>query len=280
MTTTDVRALSHRAEALRALHKPGTPLVLFNIWDPVSARIVEEIGAPAIATGSAAIAWTHGVADGERIPRDEMLAAVKQIACAVDVPVTADLEAAYGQTISDAAQTAEGAIAAGAAGVNFEDARPDGSLTDLDLQCECISAMVQAAKRHGVRLVINARTDVFLKRLGADDEWRTSESVRRGQAFLQAGADCVFVPGVSAEPIIAELAQKIPGPINILLTAIAPPISRLAQLGVARVSVGGAGYAHALWETRRAARSLLVDREHSFLGDRIAGDELNDLFAP
>ncbi|MBC5823530.1 MAG: isocitrate lyase/phosphoenolpyruvate mutase family protein [Candidatus Eremiobacteraeota bacterium] len=279
MTTADVAALSQRAEALRNLHRRGTPLVLFNVWDPVSARIVEEIGAPAIATGSAAMAWAHGVADGERISRQEMLDAVKRIVSAVRVPVTADLEAAYGQTILDASRTAEAALEAGAAGLNFEDARDDGSLTDLDLQCERIAAILEAGKRQGARLLINARTDVFLKRLGADDGWRTSEAVRRGQAFLQAGADCVFVPGVSDESIIAELTQRIAGPVNILLTAKAPTISRLAQLGVARISVGGAGYAHALWETRRAARALLVDRDHSFLRDRIAGDEINEFFA-
>ncbi len=269
-----------KAELLRSLHRPGKPLVLFNVWDAVSARLIEELGYPALATGSAAVAWTQGFPDGEHISREGMIAAITRIVRAVDVPVTADLEAAYGRTVQDAAATARAAIESGAAGLNFEDAGEPGELLDLDLQCERIEAMVETGKRLGVPIVVNARTDVFLRRGGSgDDESRMQEAVRRGNRFLEAGADCVFVLGVSEEAAIARLAREIHGPINVFATPKTPPISRLAELGVARVSIGPAGLAHALAHVRRAAQRLRDEGTFEFTGDRISGDELNALFS-
>lgn len=272
--------LAEKAQTLRSLHQPGKPLVLFNVWDAVSARIVEELGAPAIATSSAAIAWLEGYADGQYISRDAMLAGVKRVTSAVRVPVTADLEGAYGLTVQDAAATARGAIEAGAAGLNFEDAGEPGSLLDVDVQCERIAAMVEMGQRLGVPIAINARTDTFLERIGPDDEWRLRESIERGKRFMQAGATSVFVPGVTDEATIATLAKEIPGPINILASAAAPPVARLAELRVARVSVGGAAMAHALEHFRSAATRTLRDGTFDFASDRIAHMELNALFVP
>jgi 2-methylisocitrate lyase-like PEP mutase family enzyme len=266
-----------RAERLRSLHRPGDPLVLFNVWDAVSARIVEQLGYPAIATGSAAVAWTQGYPDGQKISRDEMLAAVARIARAVSIPLTADLESAYGFTQQDAAATARGAIEAGAVGLNFEDAGRAGELLDPDVQCERIAAMVQAGQSAGVPLVINARTDVFLHD-GKSDAWRMEEAIRRGNRFLQAGADCVFVLGVSDEAAIAQLAREIDGPINVFATAKTPPVARLAELGVARISVGPSGLAHALKYVRLAAQRLRERGTFEFTGDRISGDEIDALF--
>lgn len=273
-----VTTLSEKAERLRQLHQRGNPLVLFNVWDAVSARIIEELGYPAMATGSAAVAWTQGYPDGEHISREGMLAAVARIARVVTVPLTADLEGAYGRTAADAAATARGAIEAGAAGLNFEDAGEPGHLLDLDLQCERIETMVEMGKRLGVPLVINARTDVFLH--GGEMESRVREAIRRGNRFLEAGADCVFVLGVSEETAIARLAAEIHGPINVFATAKTPPVKRLAELGVARVSVGPAGLAHALSYVRRAAQRLRDEGTFEFAADRISGDELDALFVP
>lgn len=270
--------LAGKAQTLRSLHQPGNPLVLFNVWDAVSARIIEELGAPAIATSSAAIAWLEGYADGQHISREAMLAGVKRVASAVRVPVTADLEGGYGSSVHDAAATARGAIEAGAAGLNFEDAAEPGSVLDVDLQCERISAMVEMGQRLGVPLAINARTDVFLDRVGPGDEWRLREAIERGRRFLQAGATSVFVPGVTDEETIATLAKEIPGPINVLASAAAPPVSRLAQLGVARVSVGGAAMAHALAHFRTAAAQTMREGTFGFASDRISHAELNALF--
>lgn len=268
-----------KAQLLRSLHRRGHPLVLFNVWDAVSARIVEELGYPALATGSAAVAWTQGFPDGEHISREGMLAAVQRITRAVNVPVTADLEAAYGPAVQDAAATARGAIEAGAVGLNVEDAGEPGALMDLDLHCERIEAIVETGKRVGVPLVVNARTDVFLRRGGRDDESCLQEAVRRGNGFLEAGADCVFVLGVSGEAAIERLARDINGPINVFANPKTPPLARLAELGVARVSIGPAGLAHALAYVRRAAQRLRDEGTFEFTGDRISGDELDALFS-
>lgn len=274
-----VTNLAEKAARLRELHQPGDPLVLFNIWDAVSARIVEQLGYPAVATGSAAIAWTQGFPDGEHISREAMLAAVNRIARVVNVPLSADLEGAYGRTVQDAAATARGAVEAGAAGLNFEDAGEPGQLLDLILQCERIEAMVETGARLGVPLVVNARTDVFLHGTG-DMEFRVQEAIRRGNRFLEAGADCVFVLGVSDETAIARLASEIHGPVNVFATAKTPPVKRLAELGVARVSVGPSGLAHALSYVRRAAQRLRDEGTFEFAADRISGDELDALFSP
>lgn len=271
---------AEKAQILHSLHRPGEPVVFFNVWDAVSARIVEDLGSPAIATSSAAIAWLEGFADGEHISRDRMLAGIKRVTSAVRVPVTADLEGAYGFTVEDAAATARGAIDAGAVGLNFEDAGEPGSVLDLDLQCERISAMVEMGQRLGVPLAVNARTDVFLARVGPDDAWRLHEAIARGKRFLEAGAACVFVPGVTGEQTIAALAKEIPGPVNVLASAASPPVPRLAELGVARVSVGGAAMAYALAQFRCAAERTLREGTFDFAADRIAHMELNALFVP
>jgi 2-methylisocitrate lyase-like PEP mutase family enzyme len=192
--------------------------------------------------------------------------------------VTADLEAAYGSTPEDAAATARGAIEAGAVGLNFEDMDVGrGALLDLDLQLERIRAMRKVAAELDVPLVINARTDYFLADIGDSDAWRLEQSVERGNRFLQAGADSVFVPGVDDEPIIAELAKRIEGPLNVLAGSGTPPLSRLAQLGVARVSAGSSAMAYVLGQFRRAARNVKDSGVFDFAADRIPHAELNAL---
>ena len=265
-----------KAERLRALHVPGDPLVLVNAWDVVSARIIEDAGYPAVATTSAGIAWAEGFADGERISRDAMLERVRRIAAGVAVPVTADLEGGYGATDADAAATAQSAIEAGAVGLNFEDAtRGSGELLDPDRQVARIAAMREAAQRLHVPLVINARTDVFLASVGPDDAWRRAEATRRANAYLAAGADCAFVPGVADEHTINALVRGIRGPLNILAGAATPPIPRLAQLGVARVSVGSGAMAYMLAKFRDFARTLRTSGGFEALDGRIAHNELN-----
>ena len=268
-----------QAEHLLALHRGNEPLVLVNAWDAVSARIVESLGFPAIATTSAGVAYTEGFPDGQKITREAMLARVARIVSAVRVPVTADLEGAYGNSEEAAVATARGAIGAGAVGLNFEDAA-DGSnaLLDIESQCRRIAAMRGVANEMGIPLVINARTDVFLANVGATDSWRLAESARRGNRYLQAGADCVFVPGVSDEAMIVDLVRTIHGPINVLATAKTPPVSRLKEIGVSRISVGSSGMAHALARFRAAAAGVLTTGKFDFTGERMTHAELNALF--
>ena len=246
------------AERLRAMHHaPLAPLILPNAWDAASARIIEQAGFPAIATTSAGVAWSLGYPDGERMSRATMLAAVGRIAARVRVPVTADLEAGYGPGPEDAAATATGAIEAGAVGFNFEDATDDTAhpLFAMSQQVERIQAARQAGAAAGVPLVINARTDVYLAQVGAPDT-RFAETVRRLAAYRDAGADCLFAPGLSDAATIGALVRELGAPLNILAGPHSPPVRELAALGVARISLGGAVMRAALAFTQRAVTEL------------------------
>src|SRR6185437_365916 len=246
-----------RARTLREFHDGPSPLVLPNAWDVAGAKIFEQAGFVAIGTTSAGIAATLGYPDGECIPRDEMLAMVARIARAVAVPVTADVEAGYGATPVEAAETARAAIAAGAVGVNLEDATgdPNRPLADTEVQAAKIHAMREAAAAADVPLVINARTDVYWLEVGAASE-RFAAAVERLRAYRAAGADCLFVPGVSDEETIGRLVGALDGPLNVLAGAGMPAIAVLGRLGVKRVSVGSAPMRATLGLVRRIADEL------------------------
>jgi 2-methylisocitrate lyase-like PEP mutase family enzyme len=270
-------SLSEKAVRLRTLHHGPPILVLPNAWDAASARVIEQAGFSAIATTSAGVAFSLGYPDGQRIGRDEMLAAIRRIAAAVRVPVTADIEAGYGEAPESVAETIRGVLDAGAAGVNLEDSwERDGGrvLADLALQEERIRAAREAAQAAGVSLVINARTDVFLYGLG--DE---AEAIRRLNAYLRAGADCAFPILVSDPPLIARLVEAIQGPVNIFAGPGAPSIPDLERLGVARVSFGSALSRAALGLTRRIADELKSTGTYaSFPEDTIPFPEANRMF--
>jgi 2-methylisocitrate lyase-like PEP mutase family enzyme len=231
--------LKAKADRLRSLHRPGKPLVLVNVWDCASARLVEKSGAPAIATTSAGVAFASGYPDGQRIPAERMLEAVARICEVVSVPVTADLESGYGDSAERLQRTVNGMLDAGAVGLNLEDhsGAPTDPLVERELQLDKIRAVKEAGKARGVDVVLNARTDSYLRGLGSKDEM-FAETVRRGEAYRDAGADCVFVPGVMDPAVIGELVKRIGCPVNVLALAGSPPIAELARLGVARVSLG------------------------------------------
>ena len=214
------------AAALRALHVPGDPLILPNAWDAGTARLVERAGFRAVATTSSGVAESLGYADGQLTPVEEMLAAVARVARAVKVPVTADMEAGYGL---GGAELAQRVAAAGAVGINLED-------TDHPNHPALVSVDAHAARialvRESADLVVNARVDVHLR--GGGDE----EALERARAYRDAGADCVYPIGVTDEATIAAFVE-LGVPVNVLLLPSAPPVARLAELGVARVSLGG-----------------------------------------
>jgi 2-methylisocitrate lyase-like PEP mutase family enzyme len=246
-----------KAIAFRAMHRGPGVLLLPNVWDVASARIVEEAGFGAIATTSAGVAFTLGYPDGERISREEMLARVGRIARAVKVPVTADVEAGYGSRPEDAAQTARGVIEAGAAGINLEDGTEDPAhpLVDLTVQLEKIRAVREMAVKCGVLLVLNARTDVYLAQVGVPEK-RYDETVRRLVAFRDAGAECVFAPGLRDADTIRRLVVDMQCPLNILAGPGFPSVLELEKLGVARVSLGSAPMRATLGLVRRMAEEL------------------------
>jgi len=271
-------ALPVAAGRLRALHRAGRPLVLVNAWDCASARILEHAGAPAIATTSAGIAFSRGYPDGEVIPRHEMLEAVARICRAVAVPVTADVEAGYGDSPEEAGRTAIGVLEAGAVGMNLEDGMGDPAkpLLDIELHVEKILAVREAGERAGAPLVLNARTDVYLRSVGPESE-RLDEAIRRGRAYREAGADCVFVPGVTDPEIIRAIVERLACPINVLAVAGGPPIADLARLGVARVSLGSGPMRAAMTQFRKLAEEVATRGTYEALAGSITHGILNEL---
>lgn len=221
-----------KANLLRQLHQGPPILRLANVWDAASARIVERAGLPAVATGSAGIAYALGYPDGEGVPLEEMLGQVRRIARVISVPLTVDLMAGY----DDIEKTAEGLIAAGGVGLNLEDFQ-NGALVDVPGQINKIRSLRRVGDRLGIPIVINARCDIFLDQIG-DAATRFERTVERLLAYKDAGADCLFVPGVRDEETIGRLVQAVRFPLNILAGPGTPPVARLQELGVARVSVG------------------------------------------
>ena len=267
-----------KAMVLRKLHHQPQPLVFVNVWDGASARIIESLDFPAIATTSAGIAYVDGFPDGQAISRAGMLAHVETIANIVQVPLTADLEGGYGPTVDDAVATVRGAIAAGAVGMNFEDSTSaDAPLLPLDAQCERIRAMRGASAELGVPFVINARIDVY--RVTGNDEERFDETVVRAKAYLECGADCIFVPFITEEALIERLAAAIPGPMNVLATGASADVATLTRLGVKRISLGSAPAAHLLAAFRRAALEVRDKGTYGFAADRISHPDLNALLS-
>jgi 2-methylisocitrate lyase-like PEP mutase family enzyme len=253
----DVERQKARADALRAMHRGPHILLLPNAWDVASARVFEEVGFTATATSSAAIAFALGYPDGQRISREEMLAAVARIAAAVKTPLTADVEAGYGDRPEDAARTTRGVIDAGAVGMNLEDGTDDGphGLLDLPLQLEKVAAVREAARTAGVPIVLNARTDVYLRQVGPPEK-RYDLAVRRLEAFRNGGADCVFVPGLREAEVIGRLVADLQCPVNILAGPGCASVPELEKLGVARVSLGSGPMRTTLGLLRRMGEEL------------------------
>jgi len=266
------------ADRLRALHKTPPIFVIPNAWDAASARVFEAEGFPAIATTSAGVAAALGFPDGGAVPAREMIEAVSRIARAVKVPVSADIEHAYAETPDAVADVVLRVIAAGAVGINLEDIVPGAAdLEPIALQVDKIHAIIKASNTAGVRVVINARTDVFLKALGPS-EARLGVAIDRGKAFLAAGADCVFVPGVRERETISALVRGIGGPINILAVDGTPPIAELEALGVARVSVGSGPMRATLALVRTMARELKSSGTYkTFTASAMAYTDVNEL---
>jgi len=270
---------AEKAVTFRKLHDGSRILILPNAWDVASARLLEVAGFGAIATTSAGVNWAQGYPDGEQIGRHAMLEAVRRIAVRVSVPVTADMVAGFGPSPEDTAETVRGVIAAGAVGLNLEDSTgdPHCPLVDVSLHSDKIRAGREAALRAGIPLVINARTDVFLAAVGPPES-RLDHAIHRANAYREAGADCLFVPGVQDSATIAQLARSIAGPLNVLARAGMPAVPDLAKLGVARVSVGSGPMLATLSRLRRIAGELLGSGTFTAMTeDTIPYIELNKL---
>lgn len=236
-----------KARMFAALHV--NTFVLPNAWDVATARIFEEENFQAVATTSAGVAFAMGYRDGQRIPASEMLSVIRRIASALTVPVSADVEAGYGDPIG----TAEAVWEAGAVGINLEDVTGDDESTQVpvDHQVEVIRRIRAAVPD----LVVNARTDIFLMGIG-EEKSRLKRAQERLAAFADAGAQCVFAPGIKDPSLIRELTSSIAAPLNILAGPGLPSVKELKEFGVKRVSVGSGPMRACLGLVTRIAQEL------------------------
>lgn len=269
---------SKLAEHFFNLHVSGSPFVIANVWDAASARVFETAGFPALATSSAAMAWTLGYADGENVNKDELFAAIGRIARAIRVPLSADLEAGFGSSSEQVANTCERAVATGVVGVNLEDFdAANGELFPVETAVERIRAFRERADALGKRMFINARTDVILRAVGPM-ETRARVAVERLRAYVAAGADGAFVPGLTDAATIAEIARAVPAPLNVLLAPGSPSRDELARCGVARISIGSSPMSRVLGVLRDIAEDLRADK-FTYLDDlNLAYRDCNALF--
>ncbi|WP_298245009.1 isocitrate lyase/phosphoenolpyruvate mutase family protein [uncultured Bradyrhizobium sp.] len=234
----DAKTQQRHADTFRALHRKADPLVLFNAWDAATAKAIAK-SSPAIATSSGAVAAALGYADGENVPLDMVTGLVSRITASVAVPVSIDLEAGYGDTPDAVAKAAIGILQAGAVGINIEDGLSGGKrqLVSPEQHAAKIKAVREAAQARGIHLFINARTDPFLLKFGSPDQC-LNEAARRAKIYAEAGADGIFVPGLTDLALIEGFVQLTPLPVNIMVTQGLPSITDLARVGVRRVSLG------------------------------------------
>ncbi len=273
---------TQKAVRLLELHHGSAPLVLINAWDAASACIVERAGFPAIATSSAAVANALGHADGQHTPWPEMVDAIRRIAESVSVPVTADIEAGFSATAQDLERNIEQIVEGGAVGMNLEDALPGyterGPLYPLAEQMDRIQRVRRLAEKMKIHLVINARTDAYWQD-GVSPEAAMSTTLERGRAYLQAGADCIFVPGLTKPEHIRSVVEHLKAPVNVLGLAGMPSIPELGKLGVKRVSMGSGAMRVAMSALRRFANEVQTAGTYSALAsNNVTYAEMNGFF--
>ena len=242
-----------KAEAFAALHHTGEILILPNAWDAASAAVMADAGAKAVATSSAAVAWSHGYPDGDLLPLTLLLETISAVARVSPVPVTADIEGGYTDDLGQLAETVRAVIGAGAVGINLEDGRRDPAL-----HARKIEAARKAADGAGVALFINARTDVYLKGL-AEGHAAYVETTQRAETYRNAGASGIFVPGPSDADLIGRLADEIKLPLNIMLLPNLASAAKLQALGVRRVSSATAPFRQAYATVANATAAFLED---------------------
>lgn len=247
------------AEQFRSLHVRGNPLVLFNTWDVGSSKAVAAGGAKAIALGSWSVAAAHGFEDGEQVPLDFVIGNLERIVNAVELPVSIDLESGYGEKPDDVARTLTLAIEAGAIGCNLEDSFPhNGMLREPADNARRIARARAAAESAGFAFFINARTDDFMQAPRENHDLALLRSaLERGRAYADSGADGLFIPGLVDPGLIERAARELSLPLNIMMSAHAPAIGRIAELGVARISHGPGPYRSMMGKLTDACRQTM-----------------------
>ncbi len=274
MSNEDRRLLVEKATLFRSLHQ-DQPLVLANVWDGASVVLVQQAGALALGTTSAGVAWSLGRSDGGGLNRDQAIDALGRMAAVATVPVTADIETGYGESLDELSTTIQQVIAAGAVGINIEDGMPGGTLRPVAEQQGRLARIREVAQEQGIDLFINARLDAVL--FGLDDG--TSRSIiDRALALVEAGADGIFVPGVGDVGVIKLLADQISVPLNVMMGAGGISVSEAVEAGARRVSVGMAISQIAYASVKNAAAELLSDGSCESLVGGVDYGEMNGLF--
>jgi 2-methylisocitrate lyase-like PEP mutase family enzyme len=262
------------AANFRKLHHSEDPLILANAWDAGTARLIARLGAKAIATTSAGVAWSHGYPDGDRLPVPLLLATITRIAESISIPLTVDIEGGYSSDLTAVGEVVVSVLDAGAVGINIE----DGTGTS-DLLCAKIERAKQSAARRGIDLFVNARTDVYLRQL-TPEAGRLDEVFRRAELYRAAGADGLFVPGVVATGDIAALSAGVGLPLNVLAWPGLPTVAELKRLGVRRLSAGSTLAQILFGRAKLFAETFLTGGDWSSLDvGRLTYAEINDLMA-
>lgn len=272
---------AEKAERFRSLHDRKGILVLPNAWDVPSARVFEEEGFPAVATSSAGMLVSLGYPDGESIPPREFVAAVGRVARVLSVPLSADVVGGFGSSVEGVIRSVRAVVKAGAVGINIEDFAHDSKkLLPVEKQVARLRALVRLRGSSGVRFVINARTDA-LRFAPGDAGARLEEAIRRGSAYRDEGADCVYPMGLIDAESISRFVKALDFPVNVMVRKGLPPVPELKRLGVARVSFGPSASYAAMGLLRRASKEV---RENGTFDSLIEGaisfDELNALAVP
>lgn len=227
------------ATQFRALHHQEQMLVLPNIWDPLGAALLEDLGYPAIATASASVAFTNGYNDGENIPFEDVLDRLTKIVNKVKIPVTADIESGYASNETELERNITKLINTGIAGINLEDFdQKRNALFSIEEQCQRIKAVRTISDSMDIPLVINARTDVHLRGNFTRDEEKLEETMKRGQAYFEVGADCIFPIAMKSKSHLKRLIETLQSPVNVLALPGIPTLIELKEIGVTRLSLG------------------------------------------
>lgn len=270
--------LGRKADAFRGMHR-GDLLLLPNAWDALSARVFEDAGARAVATTSAAVSWSLGRPDGERIPWSDFLAAIERIAQAVRVPVTADIESGFAASTAGLVANVRDVVRAGAVGINLEDSDIESqALVTMAQACEAVAAAREAGRLEGVPLVVNARVDAYLRAGGSRDAFE--ETLERGRAYLQAGADCIYPIGLADLGEIRRLVAALGAPVNVIGRPGMPTIAELRAAGVARVSTATTPALYVAGALKSAMRTLEKTGSFDHFASDYAYPDMQALFAP
>lgn len=248
---------AQKAEQFAKLHVKGSPILLYNVWDAGSAKAVLDAGAKVIATSSWAVAEAHGYRDGEAIPMEFVEQVIARITRTIDAPVTVDFEGGYSEDETVLAQNVSRLLDLGVIGINFEDRVVQGSgLYSAEKQARRIAAIREAGEKKGIKLFINARTDVFFQK--GDPAEFIQDALERGARYTSAGASGFFVPGLKEDALIERLCEALSLPVNVMVMGGVSPNKKLAELGVARISYGAIPHIETMNSLRKRAVDILA----------------------